>query len=210
MSTFIGRASLAGYRTLKRLRDRVFTWTCGGAFHGVGKGSLLELPIRLAGEAHIEIGADVFIGSHSWLQVLSSGEPRQAPVIAIGDGSSIAGCCTVTAMQSVVIEPRVLMARNVYISDHIHAHESGEVAILDQGIARVAPVRICEGAWLGQGVVICPGVTVGKNAVVGANSVVRDDIPDHCVAAGAPAKVIRRTQVDPQHVGAVSSSSPRH
>lgn len=94
-----------------------------------------------------------------------------------------------------VIEPNVLIARYVYISDHTHAYQSGDRAIKDQGITKVSPVRICEGAWLGQGAVICPGVTIGRNAVVGANSVVRHDVPDFCVAAGVPAKVIRR--VDP-------------
>lgn len=84
------------------------------------------------------------------------------------------------------------MARYVYISDHSHAHASVKEAIKDQGIAKVSPVRICEGAWLGQSVVVCPGVTIGRNAVVGANSVVKHDVPDFCVAAGAPAKVIRR------------------
>ena len=83
------------------------------------------------------------------------------------------------------------MARNVYISDHTHAHASREMAIIDQGVAEVSPVRVCEGAWLGQNVVICPGVTVGRNAVVGANSVVRHDVPDFAVAVGAPARIIR-------------------
>ena len=64
--------------------------------------------------------------------------------------------------------------------------------MMDQGIASVAPVVIREGAWLGQGVVVCPGVTIGRNAVIGANSVVRHDVPDRCVAAGVPARVIRK------------------
>ncbi|HJT81392.1 MAG TPA: acyltransferase [Chthoniobacterales bacterium] len=91
-----------------------------------------------------------------------------------------------------MIEPRVLMAGNVYISDHTHEHRSRTIAIKDQGVTSVSPVRIREGAWLGQNVVICPGVTVGRNAVVGANSVVRNDVPDFCIFAGAPAKFIRK------------------
>jgi acetyltransferase-like isoleucine patch superfamily enzyme len=53
------------------------------------------------------------------------------------------------------------------------------------------PVLIKRGAWLGQNVVVCPGVTIGRGAVVGANSVVNQDLPDHCVAAGAPARVLK-------------------
>lgn len=52
-------------------------------------------------------------------------------------------------------------------------------------------VRICEGAWIPPGVIILPGVTIGREAVVGAGSVVTKDIPAGCVAVGAPAKVIK-------------------
>jgi acetyltransferase-like isoleucine patch superfamily enzyme len=55
----------------------------------------------------------------------------------------------------------------------------------------VMPVLIRQGAWLGQNVVVCPGVTIGRGAVIGANSVVNRDIPDFCVAAGAPARVLK-------------------
>lgn len=54
-----------------------------------------------------------------------------------------------------------------------------------------APVRIKKNAWLGMNVTVCPGVTIGENAVVGAGSVVVKDIPDNAVAVGNPAKVIR-------------------
>jgi lipopolysaccharide O-acetyltransferase len=155
------------------------------------KRTLLELPLRIWGEEHIEIGEDVFIGAQSWLQVLTSDQRHPTPAIRIGDGTSIAGFCTVSAAQSVTIERNVLIARYVYIADHAHAHLARDRAIKDQGISNVAPVRICEGAWLGQGVVVCPGVTIGRNAVVGANSVVRHDVPDFSVAAGVPAKVIK-------------------
>jgi acetyltransferase-like isoleucine patch superfamily enzyme len=114
------------------------------------------------------------------------------PVIVIGDHTSVSGFLTITAVESVLIDSKVLIARYVYISDHTHATGSLEHAIKDQGITKAAPVHIREGAWLGQGVVVCPGVTIGRNAVIGANSVVRHDVPDFCVAAGAPARVIRR------------------
>jgi acetyltransferase-like isoleucine patch superfamily enzyme len=191
-----GRVFLGAYRFWNRFRGKAFAFLCRGAFHRFGPRSVLLPPIRLGGERFIAIGEQVFVGPGSWLQVMAPGSLNQAPVITIGDETSITGFCTVTAIQSVVIEPSVLMARYVYISDHAHAHGSRERAIKDQGCASVSPVRICEGAWLGQGVVVCPGVTIGRNAVVGANSVVRHDVPDFCVAAGVPAKIIRRVDQD--------------
>ncbi len=180
------------YRLFDRVCGRAFTLLSRAAFHNIGPRSVLSPPIRLRGERHIEIGTQVFIGPDCWLEVVQFEDVKRAPVISIGDETSIAGSCTITAFQAVLIEPRVLMARNVYISDHTHGHGLREKAIKDQGISNIAAVRICEGAWLGQNVVVCPGVTIGRNAVIGANSVVRDNVPDYCVAAGCPAKVIRQ------------------
>lgn len=53
------------------------------------------------------------------------------------------------------------------------------------------PVTIEDGAWIGAGVIILPGVRIGKNAVIGAGSVVTKDIPANVVAVGNPCKVLR-------------------
>jgi len=55
----------------------------------------------------------------------------------------------------------------------------------------VAPVRIGRGAWLGQNVVVMPGVTIGELAVVGANSVVTRDVPPRTIAVGVPARPVK-------------------
>jgi acetyltransferase-like isoleucine patch superfamily enzyme len=162
-----------------------------GAFCKFGNASVVQPPLRLKGERFIEIGARVVIGPNSWLEVLDHDSAR-GPIISIGDGTSTAGFLTITAADRVVVERDVLIARYVYISDHSHESRSAQMPIKAQGVTNISPVRICEGAWLGQGVVVCPGVTIGRNSVVGANSVVRHDVPDFCVAAGAPAKVVRR------------------
>jgi maltose O-acetyltransferase len=60
------------------------------------------------------------------------------------------------------------------------------------GWERPAPITIGDNAWLGGGVIVCPGVTIGENTVIGAGSVVVRDIPDHVFAAGNPARIIRR------------------
>ena len=55
-----------------------------------------------------------------------------------------------------------------------------------------APVRIGSGSWLGANAIVLPGSTIGEHVVVAAGAVVRGEIPDHCVVAGVPAKIIRR------------------
>ena len=140
--------------------------------------------------AQYAIGSDVFVGAGSWLQVLD--EPGGDHVaLEIGDGTSIAGGCVLSAASSVRLGRRVLIARNVYISDHIHAYDDTTTAVLDQGISRVEAVEIGDGAWLGENVIVCPGVRIGRGAVVGGNAVVIDDVPDFALAVGVPARVVR-------------------
>jgi acetyltransferase-like isoleucine patch superfamily enzyme len=185
----IGRATVLGHVEGRAVRSKLFTVLARGAFAHVGSRTVLELPIRLTGESGIAIGDDVYVGAGSWLQVLGAGSG--APQLEIGDGTSIAGACTISAAESVRLGERVLLARNVYIADHSHAFDDIRLPVLDQGIDRVAPVTIEDGAWLCENVVVCPGVRIGRGAVVGANAVVLQDVPDHAVAVGAPARVVR-------------------
>ena len=181
--------ALQFYRNWERLKSRLFAHVVRSGFYHFGDRSVIQLPTRLCRTEKISLGDGVHIGPGSWLEVR---EPRaNAPVISFGDRSATTGYLTITAAVGVHIENDVLIARYVYVSDHTHKHCDRDIPIIAQGIEGVAPVRIKQGAWLGQSVVVCPGVTIGRNAVIGANSVVRDDVPDFCVAAGAPARVIR-------------------
>lgn len=184
----MGARFLRLYRVWVRARSKSFSVLAAGAFASFGERSVLQPPIRLSGEHRIAIGSGVFVGSGSWLQVLEDG-PDVA--LEVGDGTSIAGNCVISAARSVRLGRQVLLARNVYISDHIHAYSDAGRAVLEQGVEQVRGVVIADGAWLGQNVVVCPGVTIGRGAVVGANSVVLDDVPAHSLAVGAPARIVR-------------------
>jgi acetyltransferase-like isoleucine patch superfamily enzyme len=185
-----GSSAVGLYRLQRRARDKLFSLLVGGAFAEYGKRSVLQLPIRLEGERRIAVGNDVFVGAGSWLQVLE-GAAGSGAAIEIGDGTSIAGSCVLSAAESIRLGQKVLMARNVYIADHRHAFEDTGTAVLEQGLEQIARVEIGYGAWLGQNVVIGPGVRIGRGAVIGANSVVLSDMPDNSVAVGAPARVVR-------------------
>lgn len=178
------------YRVSVRLRCKIFSLLISGAFAHFGRKTVLMYPIRLSGEERIAIGDHVFIGPGSWLQTLPDAE-NASVAVSIGKGSSFAGACVVSAVRSVTLEENVLLARNVYISDHSHKYTDIDLPVMAQGLDKIQPVLIKQGAWLGQNVVVCPGVTIGAGSVVGANSVVVKSIPDHCVAAGAPARVLK-------------------
>lgn len=186
--TALGRTVLGLYRCRRRAVGKAFSLGAGGAFAAFGSRSVVELPVRLWGERRIAIGEGVFVGAGSWLQALGE---EDGVALSIGDGTSIAGGCVLSAASSVRLGRNVLLARNVYIADHSHAFGEDERPILEQGLDRIAPVEIADGAWLGQNVVVGPGVRIGRGAVVGANSVVLDDVPDRAVAVGAPARLVR-------------------
>jgi acetyltransferase-like isoleucine patch superfamily enzyme len=185
----LGRAFVRSYRLVVRARSKAFSVAAAGAFAEFGRRSVIQPPVRLKGEGRISVGDDVFVGAGSWLQTLDG--DGFAGNLRIGDGTSIAGTCVLSAACSVTLGRKVLLARNVYISDHIHQYDDPGTAILDQGLGRLEPVEIGDGAWLGQNVVVCPGVRIGRGAVVGANSVVTEDVPDRALAVGAPARVVR-------------------
>jgi len=186
----VARSLATAYWHLRHTRDKLFSLCIGRGFAAFGAGTLLELPVRLGGVESMSIGSDVFVGANSWLQVL---EPRTGVVsLEIGDGTSMAGNCVLSAAAGVRLGRRVLLARNVYVSDHLHAYDDPTRAVMDQGIEGIAPVEIGDGAWLAQNVVVSPGVRIGRGAVIGANSVVRSDVPDFAVAVGAPARVVRQ------------------
>jgi lipopolysaccharide O-acetyltransferase len=188
-----------------RARGKAFSLLAGPGFAGFGRRSVLQPPIRLGGARRIAVGSGVYVGAGSWLQVLD-GE-GDGVALEIGDGTSIVGACVISAARSVRLGRHVLLARNVYIADHQHAFEDIRRPVLAQGITRVGPVEIGDGAWLGENVVVGPGVRIGRGAVVGANAVVLSSVPDHCVAVGAPARVVRSFAVAEPAVAGVGADS---
>ena len=104
--------------------------------------------------------------------------------VTIGKGVTVMNGALMMAAGGITIEDKVLIAANVKLISNNHDPYERDVLICK-------PVVIKEGAWVGAGSTILPGVTVGKYAIVGSDSVVTKDIPDYAVAVGNPAKVIK-------------------
>jgi len=147
----------------------------------------LSLPFYIAGKG---VGTGLTMGDHSVLGPSFRLWVDSGATIRIGANCYLNGMTTLAAAQSIEIDDCVLIAWNVQVIDNQHRTTDRSRPIIEQGIDRVAPVRIRGGAWLGANVVVMPGVTVGRNAVVGANSVVTRDVRDFATVAGAPAHVI--------------------
>jgi len=92
---------------------------------------------------------------------------------------------------SILIEDDVLVACGVHMYVNNHKFDNVEIPISYQGYYDDKPIILRRGCWIGANSIILPGVEVGCNSVIGANSVVTKSIPKGVVAAGNPAKIIR-------------------
>jgi acetyltransferase-like isoleucine patch superfamily enzyme len=178
---------LYAYRRGRDIRDRLAARAFAPDFAAFGAGSRFALPVEVDNPQAIAIGSDVYLGPGCllWTQ-------GEQVTLEIGDGTSVTGYCVFSACSHVRLGPSVLMGRGVHVTDHNHGRHDPGAPILEQGLDDVAPVEIGAGAWLGDNVMVLPGVTIGRGAVIGANSVVMDDVPDRVVAVGAPARVVSR------------------
>ena len=114
------------------------------------------------------------------------------PAIRIGNRVSATGHLTIGAASSVEIGDDALLASHIFISDNQHGHGSVTLPFKYQPLEKIAPVRIGAGCWIGEHVVIMPGVDIGEMSIVGANSVVTESVPPRSIVAGSPARVVRQ------------------
>ncbi|WP_019202685.1 maltose acetyltransferase domain-containing protein [Tsukamurella sp. 1534] len=129
---------------------------------GIGEGSWVMPRFQCDYGAHITIGANSFLNYDAILM--------DCAPISIGDDVSVG--------------PRAQLLTALHpVGDHAARRARWETA---------EPIAIGDNVWLGGGVIVCPGVRIGRNAVIGAGSVVTRDVPDHVVAVGNPCRVVRR------------------
>jgi len=152
-------------------------------------------PGSVFGEAGIEIGSQTLIGPYVSMSAGMPGDaPRgrnERPIVVIGDRCSIGRGTSIVGLRDIAIGDDVAIGPNVYITDHNHSYGDVTTPIAGQWPTD-EPVRIGAGSWLGTGVIVLPGSNIGCHVAVAAGSVVLGPVPDRCVIAGAPARVVRR------------------
>jgi acetyltransferase-like isoleucine patch superfamily enzyme len=167
----------------------------------IGIGSTINVP---AGAA-LELGADCYIGRYV--------ELGPAPRIAIGDRTSLQDRCIV--LGNVVIGKYCLFAPNVYLSSGRHQYDTQPWDLIkDQdNLADAMPleqstIAIEDDCWIGINVVVMRGVTVGKGAVIAANSVVTKNVPPYAVYGGTPARFLK-SRLDFQPPASIAYDKPK-
>jgi serine acetyltransferase len=166
----------------------------GRRFGSMGPRSMIAFPPgSVFGERWIHIGAETLIGPHVTLSAgMAPGQTMDDDsVVRIGDRCSIGRGSHIVGHHSIEIGDDVTFGPYVYVTDQNHVYADVEAPIGRQWPVE-DPVVIGAGSWLGANVIVLPGSHIGRNVAVAAGSVVRGCLPDRCVAAGAPARVVRR------------------
>jgi len=136
----------------------------------------------------LEVGPHALLEPHVWLTAPGSARIR------VGGGTFLNIGVMVAAAELVGIGEHCMFANGCLISDAAHRFDDPVKPVPWQGFSSKGPTRVGDNVWCGAHVVITSGVTVGERCVIGANSVVTEDIPPFSIAVGVPAKVLRRIE----------------
>jgi acetyltransferase-like isoleucine patch superfamily enzyme len=139
-------------------------------------------------EDRLRIGAGALLEPNVW--ITAPGDAR----VQIGTGTFLNQGVMIAAEQLVEIGDHCMLANGCFVSDASHRYDNPDTPVPWQGFETKGPTRIGENCWLGANVVVTSGVSIGERCVIGANSVVTRNIEPYTVAAGAPARALRRIE----------------
>ena len=181
--------SLENYSKKERHKDFLT------GFSHLGKNSCFQYyDYSISGRKCISIGDNFSVGKSFRLAAIPADrEQKFSPELIIGDNVRIEDFCHIGCTEKVVIGNGVLIASKVLITDHYHGVISRKDLnqIPSERLLCSKPVIIGNNVWIGDTVSIMPGVVLGDNVIVGANSVVTHSFPKNVVIAGCPARIIR-------------------
>lgn len=159
------------------------------SFSFFGDNSVIIYPSIISGHQGIKIGNNTTILNNSRIQNFY--QDNNNPQIIIGNHCYIGYYFTVLNASQVLIGNDVLFASHVLISSENHGIDpESPIPYMDQPLSSNS-VIIGDGCWIGEKVIVLPGVSIGKKSIIGGGSVVTRSIPDYCMAVGNPAKIIK-------------------
>jgi acetyltransferase-like isoleucine patch superfamily enzyme len=139
-------------------------------------------------DGRLEVGEGTLLEPQVW--ITCPGDAR----VRIGSGTFLNIGVMVAAHELVEIGDHCMFANGCFVTDGNHRFDDPEKPVTWQGFTTKGPTRIGDNVWCGANVVVTSGVTIGERCVIGANSVVTEDIPAYSIAAGAPAKVLKQVE----------------
>jgi len=182
------------FTSLQKFRDLIFSGYVKNQFKSVGSNFNIQPKISLSGGKYITIGANFTALAGLWLDAYDNYMSESfSPKIVIGNNVILNSNCHIGCIDCVVIGNNVLVASKVYITDHYHGDTINNCSgpPVSRPLMSKGPVYIEDNVWIGEAVVILPNVRIGKNSIVGANSVITKSFPANSIIAGVPAKLIK-------------------
>lgn len=156
----------------------------------IGKDNIIKNP------NYIEIGDNFSALDRFRIEAWDSYfEQKFEPKITIGNNVNFNTDIHIGCINSITIGDNCLFGSRIYITDHNHGDTSdGMIASppVKRPLISKGAVVIEKNVWVGEGVVIMPGISIGENSIIGANSVVTKDVPKNTVVAGVPAKILKQ------------------
>jgi acetyltransferase-like isoleucine patch superfamily enzyme len=168
-------------------------WWRRRQFASFGSQSILHRPMWLYGTKHAVIGNYTIVMHKAWISIERPAWTLDEPALRIGDRVMIRPFLAISASLSIVIEDNIAIGASCSILDSNHTVRPEVEHVFDNDL-KPAPVRIGAGTWLGDHVAVLAGADIGRQCVIGANSVVTGVIPDYSIAVGSPARVVGRTK----------------
>jgi acetyltransferase-like isoleucine patch superfamily enzyme len=155
--------------------------------HAFARGPMHGNVLEMFSEGRLEIGPHAYFEPGVWL---TSAQGH----IGIGGGSLLNLNVMVAAVDRVEIGEHCMLANGCVITDGNHRFDDPDKPVPWQGFTSKGPTVIGDNVWLGANVVVTSGVRIGERCIVGANSVVTDELPPRSIAAGAPARVLKTVE----------------
>ena len=175
-----------GFKIKKRLSFLNF------GYKNFGKRSIIYKPILINGKKYISIGNNVMIRNGARLEAIPKHNNNNYDCsIIIGDNTNIEQGFHCTSAGVLKIGSNCDILPYVLITNINHTYDQIDRNINENDF-EVKETIISDNCFIGMNAKIFPGVHIGKNVIIGANSIVMNDIPDYCVAIGTPAKVIKK------------------
>lgn len=158
------------------------------------KGVIVKKPLHINIIKNVKIGKNTTIYDNCRLDCYKTKNQRM-PIIEIGNRVMIGFNFTGLSNSKLLIGDDCLIASNVFISTENHGMEPGKEKYINQELI-TKDVIIENNCWIGEKVIILPGVTIGEWSIIGAGSIVTKNIPPYCMAAGNPAKIIKKYNLE--------------
>lgn len=179
------------------LVSKIYTFLIKSSFQSFGKKSIIKPFLNFSKAKFISIGNNVNIGNSCRITVSTSygllkTKSTSKTKIKIGDYVDIGNNTFISANNNIKIGNHVIMAPNVFITDHDHGYKDITKNLNQQPLTEGGYVKIEDNVFLGIKCSILKNVTIGQHSVVGANSVVTKDVPPYSIVAGNPAKIIKK------------------